>query len=312
MLFLWLNRYVPKEINSYTHPLNLDQVNELRGILEQENYEFKNKDYAIFSAKKDRLNITVYEKGPKVLIQGKETKNFIQFTLEPKILGFAKLGYEEELYPEMFEPHFGIDESGKGDFFGPLVIAGAYTNKALTRSLIDVGVTDSKKVSDKKIQKLSHIIKNSPGIEYDIIVISPSKYNELYKSIGNLNKLLAWGHSKCIENLCTKKPDCQRALSDQFAKASVLESSLGKMGKTINLEQRTKAEEDVAVATASILARNHFVEWMDLASKQYNIEIPKGASMKVKEAGDFLVKSHGIGVLSKIAKLHFKTAQNWL
>jgi len=303
---------VPKEINSYTHPLNLDQVNELRGILEQENYEFKNKDYAIFSAKKDRLNITVYEKGPKVLIQGKETKNFIQFTLEPKILGFAKLGYEEELYPEMFEPHFGIDESGKGDFFGPLVIAGAYTNKALTRSLIDVGVTDSKKVSDKKIQKLSHIIKNSPGIEYDIIVISPSKYNELYKSIGNLNKLLAWGHSKCIENLCTKKPDCQRALSDQFAKSSVLESSLGKMGKTINLEQRTKAEEDVAVATASILARNHFVEWMDLASKQYNIEIPKGASMKVKEAGDFLVKSHGIGVLSKIAKLHFKTAQNWL
>ncbi len=303
---------MPKEINSYTHPLNLDQVNELRGILEQENYEFKNKDYAIFSAKKDRLNITVYEKGPKVLIQGKETKNFIQFTLEPKILGFAKLGYEEELYPEMFEPHFGIDESGKGDFFGPLVIAGAYTNKALTRSLIDVGVTDSKKVSDKKIQKLSHIIKNSPGIEYDIIVISPSKYNELYKSIGNLNKLLAWGHSKCIENLCTKKPDCQRALSDQFAKSSVLESSLGKMGKTINLEQRTKAEEDVAVATASILARNHFVEWMDLASKQYNIEIPKGASMKVKEAGDFLVKSHGIGVLSKIAKLHFKTAQNWL
>ena len=303
---------MPKEINSYTHPLNLDQVNELRGILEQENYEFKNKDYAIFSAKKDRLNITVYEKGPKVLIQGKETKNFIQFTLEPKILGFAKLGYEEELYPEMFEPHFGIDESGKGDFFGPLVIAGAYTNKALTRSLIDVGVTDSKKVSDKKIQKLSHIIKNSPGIEYDIIVISPSKYNEIYKSIGNLNKLLAWGHSKCIENLCTKKPDCQRALSDQFAKSSVLESSLGKMGKTINLEQRTKAEEDVAVATASILARNHFVEWMDLASKQYNIEIPKGASMKVKEAGDFLVKSHGIGVLSKIAKLHFKTAQNWL
>ena len=303
---------MPKEINSYTHPLNLDQVNELRGILEQENYEFKNKDYAIFSAKKDRLNITVYEKGPKVLIQGKETKNFIQFTLEPKILGFAKLGYEEELYPEMFEPHFGIDESGKGDFFGPLVIAGAYTNKALTRSLIDAGVTDSKKVSDKKIQKLSHIIKNSPGIKYDIIVISPSKYNELYKSIGNLNKLLAWGHSKCIENLCTKKPDCQRALSDQFAKSSVLESSLGKMGKTINLEQRTKAEEDVAVATASILARNHFVEWMDLASKQYNIEIPKGASMKVKEAGDFLVKSHGIGVLSKIAKLHFKTAQNWL
>ena len=118
---------MPKDINSYTHPLNHNQVNELRGILEQENYEFKSRDYAVFSAKKDKLNVTVYEKGPKVLVQGKGTKDFIQFTLEPKVLGFAKLGYEEELYPKMFEPHFGIDESGKGDFFGPLVIAGAYT-----------------------------------------------------------------------------------------------------------------------------------------------------------------------------------------
>ena len=303
---------MPKDINSYTHPLNHNQVNELRGILEQENYEFKSKDYAVFSAKKDKLNVTVYEKGPKVLVQGKGTKDFIQFTLEPKVLGFAKLGYEEELYPKMFEPHFGIDESGKGDFFGPLVIAGAYTDKTLTRSLIDEGITDSKKISDLKIQKLSKIIKEAPGIEYDIILINPSKYNELYKSIRNLNKLLAWGHAKCIENLCAKRPHCQRALSDQFAKSSVLESSLGPMGKNIILEQRTKAEEDVAVATASILARNHFVEWMDAASKEYNIEIPKGASMKVKEAGDFLVKAHGVGILSKIAKLHFKTAQNWL
>ena len=214
---------MPKDINSYTHPLNHNQVNELRGILEQENYEFKSRDYAVFSAKKDKLNVTVYEKGPKVLVQGKGTKDFIQFTLEPKVLGFAKLGYEEELYPKMFEPHFGIDESGKGDFFGPLVIAGAYTDKTLTRSLIDEGVTDSKKISDLKIQKLSKIIKEAPGIEYDVILINPSKYNELYKSIGNLNKLLAWGHAKCIENLCAKRPHCQRALSDQFAKSSVLD-----------------------------------------------------------------------------------------
>ena len=301
-----------KEINSYTHPINETQVNQLRDILEQENYEFKHKDYAIFSAKKNRLNITVYEKGPKVLIQGKDTKEFVKFILEPKILGFAKLDYEEHLFPKMFEPHFGIDESGKGDFFGPLVIAGAYTDKNLARSLIDAGINDSKKISDSKIKKLSKIIKESSGIEYEIILISPEKYNELYSKIGNLNNLLAWGHAKCIENLCQKKPECQRALSDQFAKSSVLESSLGNKGQKILLEQRTKAEEDVAVAAASVLARNHFVDWMDKNSKELGIELPKGASSRVIDAGDQLVKTHGKGILSKIAKTHFKTADHWL
>lgn len=301
-----------KEINSYTHPINENQVNQLRDILEQENYEFKHKDYAIFSAKKNRLNITVYEKGPKVLIQGKDTKEFVKFILEPKILGFAKLDYEEQLFPKMFEPHFGIDESGKGDFFGPLVIAGAYTDKNLARSLIDAGITDSKKISDSKIKKLSKIIKESSGIEYEIILISPEKYNELYSKIGNLNNLLAWGHAKCIENLCQKKPECQRALSDQFAKSSVLESSLGNKGQKILLEQRTKAEEDVAVAAASVLARNHFVDWMDKNSNKLGIELPKGASSRVIDAGDQLVKTHGKGILSKIAKTHFKTADHWL
>ena len=157
-----------------------------------------------FLQQKGRLNITVYEKGPKVLIQGKDTREFVKFTLEPKILGVAELDYEEQLYPQMFEPHFGIDESGKGDFFGPLVIAGAYTDKTLARSLIDIGVNDSKKISDSKIKKLSKIIKETPGIEYEIISISPTKYNELYSKIGNLNNLLAWGHAKCIENLCQK------------------------------------------------------------------------------------------------------------
>ena len=301
-----------KEINSYTHPINETQFNQLRDILEQENYEFKHKDYAIFSEKKNRLNITVYEKGPKVLIQGKDTKEFVKFILEPKILGFAKLDYEEQLFPKMFEPHFGIDESGKGDFFGPLVIAGAYTDRNLARSLIDAGITDSKKISDSKIKKLSKIIKESSGIEYEIILISPEKYNELYSKIGNLNNLLAWGHAKCIENLCQKKPECQRALSDQFAKSSVLESSLGSEGQKILLEQRTKAEEDVAVAAASVLARNHFVDWMDKNSNKLGIELPKGASSRVIDAGDQLVKSHGKGILSKIAKTHFKTADHWL
>lgn len=301
-----------KPINSYTHPLNLDQVNELREILEHENFEFKTKEYTIFSASKDRLTVSVYQKGPKVLIQGKKTEEFVHFTLEPRILGEAKLGYEEELNPEMFEPHFGIDESGKGDFFGPLVIAGAYTDKNLARVLLDEGIADSKKITDTKIKKLSKFIRKSPGIENEIIIIGPKKYNELYSKIGNLNKLLAWGHATCIEKLCEKRPDCNRALSDQFARASVLTSSLGKRGKKIKIEQRTKAEADIAVATASILARDAFVTWIDKATEQFGFSIPKGASNKVQEAGEKLVAQHGTKILVEVSKIHFKTAQNWL
>ncbi len=109
-----------------------------------------------------------------------------------------------------------------------------------------------------------------------------------------------------------KKPECPRALSDQFAKSSVLESTLGNMGKKIHLEQRTKAEQDVAVAAASILARNHFVDWMDKISNELGVEVPKGASSRVIDVGDQLVKAHGGAILSKIAKTHFKTASRWL
>ena len=284
----------------------------MREILEHENFEFKTKEYTIFSASKDRLTVSVYQKGPKVLIQGKKTEEFVHFTLEPRILGEAKLGYEEELNPEMFEPHFGIDESGKGDFFGPLVIAGAYTDKNLARVLLDEGIADSKKITDTKIKKLSKFIRKSPGIEHEIIIIGPKKYNELYSKIGNLNKLLAWGHATCIEKLCEKRPDCNRALSDQFARASVLTSSLGKRGKKIKIEQRTKAEADIAVATASILARDAFVTWIDKATEQFGFSIPKGASNKVQEAGEKLVAQHGTKILVEVSKIHFKTAQNWL
>ena len=109
--------------NSHTAMISEEQAEKLRGVLEQQGFEFGEKPYTLFSAKKGKLNVSVYQKGPKVLVQGRETGDFVRFTLEPEILGEARLGYEEVHQPEMFEPHFGIDESGKGDYFGPLVVA---------------------------------------------------------------------------------------------------------------------------------------------------------------------------------------------
>src|SRR5438309_9475134 len=149
-------------MNSYTHALTQQQVRKLRALLEKSGFEFSPKEYTIFFCQKNRLSVAVYEKGPKVLVQGRGVKEFVQFELEPKILGEAKLGYEEVHAPEMFEPHFGVDESGKGDFFGPLVIAGVYVDHGIARKLIEAGGQDSKRIgSDARIRARADTIRKT-------------------------------------------------------------------------------------------------------------------------------------------------------
>ena len=276
-------------------------------------FEFKERQYTIFAAAKDKLQVSVYEKGPKVLIQGKATENFVKFTLEPEILGVAELGYEEVNNPEMFSPHIGVDESGKGDFFGPLVIAGVFINADSARHLLDAGIQDSKRItSDKRIRALSEIIRDTPGLTHDIISLGPERYNQLYKKFGNLNRLLAWGHAAVIENILTLIPDCPMAISDQFANPELLRRSLGERGKKIDLRQRHKAEADIAVAAASILARERFINWLDQTGERAGTTLPKGASDAVIQAGIEITNHHGKDVLHKVGKLHFKTTNEIL
>ena len=146
-------------MNSYTHPLTDDQVSKLRALLAELGFQFVPKQWTIFFAQKNKLSVAVYEKGPKILVQGRGVEEFVQFELEPKILGEAKLGYEEVHSPEMFEPHFGVDESGKGDFFGPLVISGVYVDRVIARKLLDAAVQDSKRIgSDARIHAFAKAI----------------------------------------------------------------------------------------------------------------------------------------------------------
>lgn len=300
-------------MTSHTAPLTAAQAETLRRVLEERGFEFEKKQYTLFAAKKGKLNVTVYEKGPKVLIQGRETEDFIRFILEPEVIGEAKLGYEEILESDKFEPHFGIDESGKGDFFGPLVIAGAYTDGVIARRLIDAGIMDSKRVtSAARIRKLATIIRETPGCTTAVVAIGPERYNEMFASFKNLNRLLAWGHARAIESLAAARPDCPRTLSDQFARPEVLERALKQKGLTIQLEQRTKGESDTAVAAASILARERFIDWMDKTSAAGGVKLPLGASDAVVQAAREVIAKHGPDSLGKVAKLHFKTTQKVL
>ncbi|HEY0792062.1 MAG TPA: ribonuclease HIII, partial [Chthoniobacterales bacterium] len=296
------------KVQPYTAALTLSQAQALRQTLEELGFEFAQRPYTLFFAQKSNVTVVVYEKGPKVVVQGRGTEEFVQYTLEPQILGQARLGYEEVLQPEMFAPHFGIDESGKGDFFGPLVIAGVYVDREIARHFLRAGVTDSKKIgSDRRIKELAAVIRDTPGATANVVLIGPERYNELYGRFANLNDLLAWGHARVIENLLSARPDCPRALSDKFANERVIKKALLERGKAIHVDQRTKAESDAAVAAASILARERFVSWLEAQGKAAGILLPKGVSAQVKAAARQLVERQGAEALRRFVKLHFRT-----
>ena len=296
-------------LTTYTAPLTGEQVTALRKLLESAGFDFSPKPYTIYYAQKNKLSAAVYEKGPKLLLQGKGVEDFVSFELEPKILGEARLGYEEVHAPEMFEPHFGIDESGKGDFFGPLVIAGAFTDRVIARRFLEHGIQDSKRIgSDAKIRSLAKMIRQTPDVAIEVVQIGPERYNDLYQKFGNLNSLLGWGHARVIENLLAKKPDCPRALSDKFADARVIEKALLEHGRRIQLEQRTKAESDLAVAAASILAREAFIDWLERNGRRIGFTLGRGVSSSVKETARKVVEKEGPEGLRRFAKIHFRTA----
>ncbi|WP_455242681.1 ribonuclease HIII [Petrachloros mirabilis] len=200
----------------------------------------------------------------------------------------------------------GIDESGKGDYFGPLVIAAVFVDSTTQGELALMQVRDSKKISDGRILELAPDIKAI--CPHSLIAIGPQRYNELYAKIKNLNRLLAWGHAKALENLLDRV-SCERAISDQFGNERLILNALQEKGRKIVLEQRTKAESDLAVAAASIIARAEFLIRLKRLSEEVGTTLPKGASPAVELAGKMIVRKHGRERLGSVAKLHFKTTK---
>ncbi len=209
------------------------------------------------------------------------------------------------------ELRIGIDESGKGDYFGPLVIAAVLVGPQDEQFLRDAGVKDSKKLSDASIARIAKDI--SGRCAYSVVRIGPQKYNELYDRIKNLNRLLAWGHSRAMENVLDKCPDCRMAISDQFGDETFLKNALMKRGSAVRLVQMPRAEEDTAVAAASIMARAEFVRAMKALSTEAGIELPKGASSpKVAETAIEITGRYGQDGLQRYVKMHFKTTRQVL
>lgn len=298
---------MPKR-HSYSIKLDKQQQARLIDHLRSGNYEPREVPYTRIAAARPKVQIALYTSG-KCVVQGREAEDWVQFVLEPQILQKVVTGYEQVLAPGHLESHMGIDESGKGDFFGPLVIASAYVDKQLVEELNELGVRDSKRISsDVKIATMARDLRRILKGRFAIVTVGPAAYNRLYRSMGNLNKLLAWGHARAIENLLEKVPNCPKAISDKFGPERRIKAALMKHGRSIELVQRTKAESDPAVAAASILARAQFLSSLNSIQKKYKTDIYKGASAKVRATAVELVKRDGAAILNEVAKCHFKTA----
>lgn len=205
--------------------------------------------------------------------------------------------------------HIGVDEAGKGDYFGYLVTAAVFVEDKNEEKLKALGVKDSKKLSDFAVKNLAPQIKKL--CIYDVVKISPEKYNQLYKKFLNLNKLLAWSHAQAIENILSKV-DCNLVITDKFADEKFLGDALLKKGVKVRVEQRIKADEnDIAVAAASILARDEFLKTLRLLGREVGTVLPKGATHVENKAKE-LVEKHGSEVLNFVAKMHFKITKRVL
>jgi ribonuclease HIII len=267
------------------------------------------KQYAFWEIKNKDFTVVFYNSG-KLVVQGKNIDILLdkldKFGIDAKMQRCkdAKQNENHSLLTANYSSYIGTDESGKGDFFGPLVIAGVLLDEKNRPIFEELGIKDSKTLKDKQMLKMvQQIQKNSA---FSVVVISNAKYNELYIKFRNLNKLLAWGHARVIENILEKRP-CDYAISDKFGDESLIQNALMEKGQKITLEQRVRAESDLAVAAASVLARATFVQRMADMESFYGCKFPKGCNDNVKDYAKEFIKQFGKQRLLEVCKAHFKT-----
>lgn len=287
--------------NSFVTTLTPAQGNKLLLDLESQDYEISKPPYTLFAAKKKGISCTYYTSG-KLVVQGKEKDEFIKYYLEPEVM--KEFSYSYGHLEHDVSPRIGIDESGKGDFFGPLCVAGVFAGGDDIAKLKDMGVRDSKAMTEVALLKVAREIRNN--FQYHIVKVTPKKYNELYTKFKNLNRLLAWCHATTIETL-VEKSGCRKVIIDQFASEDVVITALSRKQMDVDLTQRHRGEEDLVVAAASILAREAFVMGLKKLGEEYGMELPKGASAKTIAAGKKFAANYGREALDCVGKLHFKT-----
>lgn len=269
-------------------------------------FEFRPVDHAVFSARGEGVVCTLYNSG-KLVVQGPGTAQFVEHYLgvQPE----EKIDERTAAMLEFPVLTIGSDETGKGDYFGPLVVAAAAFEPADVAKFTDIRLDDSKKLTAASIKKAAAEIREC--LPHKIVMVNPPKYNELYRSFGNLNRLLAWCHATAIEGLL-ETVDAKVIIVDKFCDESLLRREMKEKTRARKLHMVTKAERYPAVAAASILASDAFHRAMGRLTQECGVTIPKGAGAIVDRTAKQLVQAHGPAILEKVAKLHFKTTEKIL
>ncbi|MBN2011975.1 ribonuclease HIII [candidate division KSB1 bacterium] len=275
-----------------------EQASPLHDKLEPLGFEFSAVNYAFWQARGDGLTITFYKSG-KLVIQGSTAQQFANDFLED-----TQTTHGLESVAGLKE-WIGSDESGKGDFFGPLVVAAVHVDKSTAKELTMMGVQDCKSMTDARVIELAvQVAKYYP---HTVVCLDPESYNISYQKFKNVNLLLANSHARAIDELISKT-NCNVVLADQFGNEKLLNDALKTQYPKLKLIQQHRAETNPAVAAASVLARAKFLHFMQELSHTFQMNFPKGAT-HVIDAGQQFIRMHGHNQLHRVAKLHFKTVQ---
>jgi ribonuclease HIII len=278
----------------------------VRDALERDGYKFRDLEYARWSASGPGITVTLYDNG-KLLWQGKHADDFAITYLDEVDGVFSQSASAPE--DRVDEPIIGTDESGKGDYFGPLVIAAMLVKPEDVPVLATLGARDSKLVGDREAIDMARQLLDAYPTRIHVVSIGPERYNELHEQFGrNLNRLLAWGHATAVAEVLAKEP-CGRVLSDKFGNERLIADALKKKDIVVKLDQRVRAESHPAVAAASILARARFLVELRRLGEQIGEKLHKGAGAPVDVIARSLWKKGGLPLLGRVAKLHFKTTE---
>ena len=257
-------------------------------------------EHALWAARLPAVRAVMYASG-KLVLQGRDAARAAEEYLGGTTTGPALLPVRV--------PTVGSDETGKGDFLGPLVVAAALVRPGQEGLLREFGVRDSKSVGDREAASITALLRQT--LPHAVVAVAPPRYNELHREMGgNLNRLLAWAHGKAIEEVLAR-PDAGGAAAlvvDQFAKGPLLPRALGPLGRALPLEMRPRAEDHPAVASASILARDAFLAGLKRLGDEVGVPLGKGAGTPADAAARRVLAKGGPALLARVAKMHFRNA----
>jgi len=288
--------------------LTQEEINSLRYVLKKKGWKEERTDneYVALRMKNDKGSVCTLYTSMKVVFQGREDFQDLIRLIKDRVDDAV-----EDQVKKDINPHLGVDEVGKGDYFGPLVVVSCFVNEKFLEEIEFLGIGDSKRISDNRIRDIYKEIKDYEN--YYVSVVNPEEYNEKIKELKNVAILLAKQHSKVIEmglkDLKDKGIECKEVVIDQFSsKKSRVVDELGPLAKEVKFVQFHKGESDIAVACASVIARAIFLEELDKMNDEYYFTFPKGASNVISAAREF-VKKNGVEELEKVAKTSFKTTK---